>query len=64
MSKLINDWGKDLIGENGYSSVSVVVGATHPHELQELRKLMPNAFFLIPGYGAQVRKSPRYSTRV
>ncbi len=57
MAKLINDWGKDLIGENGYSSVSVVVGATHPRELEELRELMPNAFFLIPGYGAQGGKA-------
>lgn len=64
MAKLINDWGKDLIGENGYSSVSVVVGATHPRELEELRELMPNAFFLIPGYGAQGRKSRRYSIRI
>ncbi len=57
MGKLINDWGKELIGENGYSSVSVVVGATHPRELKELRELMPNAFFLIPGYGAQGGKA-------
>ena len=57
MGKLINEWGKDLIGENGYSSVSVVVGATHPKQLQELRELMPNAFFLIPGYGAQGGKA-------
>lgn len=64
MGKLINDWGKDLIGENGYSSVSVVVGATHPKQLQELREIMPNAFFLIPGYGAQRRKSRRYCIRI
>lgn len=57
MGKLINEWGKDLIGENGYSSISVVVGATHPKQLQELRQLMPNAFFLIPGYGAQGGKA-------
>ena len=64
MGKLINEWGKDLIGENCYSSVSVVVGATHPKQLQELRELMPNAFFLIPGYGAQRRKGRGYSIRV
>lgn len=57
MGKLINEWGKDLIGEEGYSSVSVVVGATHPKQLQELRELMPHAFFLIPGYGAQGGKA-------
>ncbi len=57
MGKLINEWGKDLIGENGYSAVSVVVGATHPKQLEELRQIMPNAFFLIPGYGAQGGKA-------
>ena len=57
MAKFINEWGKELIGENGYSAVSVVVGATQPKQLKELRELMPNAFFLIPGYGAQGGKA-------
>jgi orotidine-5'-phosphate decarboxylase len=30
-----------------------VVGATHPEELEELRKMGPNRVFLIPGIGAQ-----------
>jgi orotidine-5'-phosphate decarboxylase len=30
-----------------------VVGATYPHELKELRALMPSTFFLVPGFGAQ-----------
>lgn len=33
--------------------VGAVVGATHPHELLELRDYMPETMFLIPGYGAQ-----------
>ncbi len=53
VAKLVNEWGKELIGENGYSSVGAVVGATYPQQLQELREIMPNAYFLIPGYGAQ-----------
>ncbi len=57
VAKLVNEWGKDLIGEYGYSSVSAVVGATYPHELEVLRKIMPNAYFLIPGYGAQGGKA-------
>lgn len=44
---------KTSYGENGYSSISAVVGATYPKQLEELRKVMPNAYFLIPGYGAQ-----------
>lgn len=57
VGKLVNDWGKELIGENGYSSVGAVVGATYPKQLQELRKIMPNTYFLIPGYGAQGGKA-------
>lgn len=57
VARLINEWGKDLIGENGYSSVSAVVGATYPKQLEELRQIMPNTYFLIPGYGAQGGKA-------
>ena len=46
-------WGRELVGESGYSSVGAVVGATHPKELAELRQRMPGVPFLIPGYGAQ-----------
>ena len=57
VAKLVNEWGKDLIGKYGYSSISAVVGATYPRELEELRKVMPSAYFLIPGYGAQGGKA-------
>lgn len=30
-----------------------VVGATHPEQLKEIRAMVPNHFFLIPGVGAQ-----------
>jgi orotidine-5'-phosphate decarboxylase len=33
--------------------VGAVVGATAPQELAQLRSLMPDAWFLVPGYGAQ-----------
>ena len=53
MGSLVNEWGKDVIGSYGYSEVGAVVGATHPEEAANLRKKLPNTFFLIPGYGAQ-----------
>ncbi len=49
----VNEWGEELIGDYGYSSVGAVVGATYPAELAELRKAMPKAYFLVPGYGTQ-----------
>ena len=57
VAKLVEEWGKDLIGEYGYSSISTVVGATYPKQLEALRKVAPHTFFLIPGYGAQGGKA-------
>lgn len=57
MGDLVETWGKDLRGENGYSSIAAVVGATYPEQLQTLRAEMPHTFFLIPGYGAQGGKA-------
>ena len=57
VAQLVDEWGKNLIGEHGYSSVAAVVGATYPAQLQELREIMPHTFFLIPGYGAQGGKA-------
>ena len=57
MAQKVNEWGKELVGKYGYSSVSAVVGATYPEQLKELRKTMPKSYFLIPGYGAQGGKA-------
>jgi len=37
----------------GYGCVGAVVGATYPEQLEAMRARMPNAWILIPGYGAQ-----------
>ena len=50
---LVEGWGAETIGANGYSRVGAVVGATHPEEGKALRERMPHTFFLVPGYGAQ-----------
>lgn len=49
----VEEWGKDLIGEEGFSSVGAVCGATWPEQAVELRARMPHAIILVPGYGAQ-----------
>jgi orotidine-5'-phosphate decarboxylase len=36
-----------------YGAVGAVVGATYPQELAELRRAMPHAPLLVPGYGTQ-----------
>ena len=57
VAELVNSWGEELIGEHGYSSVASVVGATYPIQIKKLREIMPNSYFLIPGYGAQGGKA-------
>ena len=53
MADMVNEWGKDLVGECGFSSVGAVVGATWPEQAVDVRKRMPKTHILIPGYGAQ-----------
>ncbi|MBD5459217.1 MAG: orotidine-5'-phosphate decarboxylase, partial [Lachnospiraceae bacterium] len=48
----VAEWGADCMGSS-YSNIGAVVGATYPEQGKTLRKLMPKAFILVPGYGAQ-----------
>jgi orotidine-5'-phosphate decarboxylase len=54
----VEEWGGRMIGEEGYSSVGAVVGATYPVQGARLRARMPRTFFLLPGYGAQRASAP------
>lgn len=49
----VAQWGEEHVGQSGYSYIGAVVGATYPEMGATLRKLMPNTFILVPGYGAQ-----------
>jgi orotidine-5'-phosphate decarboxylase len=53
VAELVAQWGADLVGERGLSSVGAVVGATYPRAVAEARKLMPQSILLLPGIGAQ-----------
>jgi orotidine-5'-phosphate decarboxylase len=39
--------------QTGWSSLGVVVGGTYPGEASRVRERLPNALFLVPGYGSQ-----------
>ena len=45
--------GRETAGESGLSAIGAVVGAMAAAEAQELRSLLPQAWFLVPGMGAQ-----------
>ena len=52
VGKKVDEWGAGLV-KNGYSDVGAVVGATYPEMGEVLREIMPKAYILVPGYGAQ-----------
>jgi orotidine-5'-phosphate decarboxylase len=53
VAELVADWGADLVGDRGLSSVGAVVGATVPRAVAQARKLLPRSVLLLPGIGAQ-----------
>jgi orotidine-5'-phosphate decarboxylase len=53
VAELVSEWGAELVGDRGLSSVGAVVGATYPRAVAEARRLMPQAILLLPGVGAQ-----------
>jgi orotidine-5'-phosphate decarboxylase len=42
-----------LKGAGDWSGLMIVAGATYPQEARALREVLPDALFLVPGYGAQ-----------
>ena len=48
----VEKWGLDSM-DGAYSNVGAVVGATYPEMGKVLRDIMPHAYILVPGYGAQ-----------
>ena len=48
----VEKWGQ-MSMDGSYSNVGAVVGATYPEMGKVLRSVMPHAFILVPGYGAQ-----------
>ena len=53
VANVVASWNATALGECGLGDVGAVIGATHPKELAELRALLPQVWFLVPGYGAQ-----------
>ena len=49
----VNRFARISRGKRNYSPIGAVVGATYPEQAEVLRKIMPNSFFLVPGYGTQ-----------
>jgi orotidine-5'-phosphate decarboxylase len=53
VAEAVGAWAAENVGASGFGDVGAVVGATHPAELAQVRRWLPNVWFLVPGYGAQ-----------
>jgi orotidine-5'-phosphate decarboxylase len=53
VAQAVGNWSRERLAECGYGDVGAVAGATYPAELAALRQLIPEVFFLVPGFGAQ-----------
>ena len=52
VARKVAEWGAQCM-DGTYSNVGCVIGATYPEMGKVLRKLLPNNYILVPGYGAQ-----------
>ena len=50
-ARLVADLGE--VGASDYADAGAVVGVTRPEVARKVRRLLPRALFLAPGYGAQ-----------
>jgi orotidine-5'-phosphate decarboxylase len=52
-AEMLSSETRRLKGASGWSGLMAVAGATYPEQARSLREAMPDALFLVPGYGAQ-----------
>lgn len=52
VARKVAEWGAQCM-DGTYSNVGCVIGATYPEMGKALRKMLPNNYILVPGYGAQ-----------
>ena len=64
VAELVDEWGADLVGARGLSSVGAVVGATVPRIVGEARRAMPQAIILLPGCRGAGRDAGRRRARL
>lgn len=57
MAKHINTLAEATKGDNNYSFIGTVVGATYPSDAKRIRELLSHSIFLVPGLGVQGGKA-------
>ena len=64
VAELVQGWASEsgLVGQRGYSCIGAVVSPRDVEVSRDLREMMPNCIFLVPGFGAQGRTAEEVST--
>ncbi|MBU0670554.1 orotidine-5'-phosphate decarboxylase, partial [Patescibacteria group bacterium] len=53
VAQMVGEMAEGTEGSCGLTNVGVVMGATYPADAVKMRQILPNAWFLVPGYGGQ-----------
>lgn len=53
VADIVYNISKKYVGEYGFTNAGLVIGATYPETLKELREKYQNTFFLVPGFQSQ-----------
>lgn len=53
VAERLKRWAEPHRGQEGYSLVGAVIGATYAEQLSELREVLTGIPLLVPGYGIQ-----------
>lgn len=53
VGRLVDGWAAETRRNSGLGNVGAVVGVTYPQDGERLRRIMPTAIFLAPGFGTQ-----------
>ncbi len=53
LAHFVNEWSRGTEGQAGWRNLGVVMGATYPEDAIKMRQILPNNWFLVPGFGNQ-----------
>lgn len=53
LAHMVSEWSQGTEGDNGYTNLGVVMGATYEKDAPKMREILPKAIMLVPGIGKQ-----------
>lgn len=53
LAHLVDGWSQGTEGREGFRNLGVVMGATYEEDAPKMREILPDNWFLVPGFGRQ-----------